>query len=45
LLHRYRARVAAAKPARYTIHLNGPWCLIFEFEDGDAWRVDFDQYH
>ena len=33
------------KPARYSVHVNGPWCLTFEFEDGDAWRVDFEQYH
>jgi toxin HigB-1 len=33
------------KPARYTIHVNGPWCLTFEFEDGDACRVDLEQYH
>ena len=31
--------------ARYTIHVNGPWCLTFEFEAGDAWRVDLEQYH
>ena len=33
------------KPARYTIHVNGPWCITFEFEDGDAHRVDLEQYH
>jgi toxin HigB-1 len=33
------------KPTRYTIHVNGPCCLTFEFEDGDARRVDFEQYH
>ena len=32
-------------PTRYTVLVNGPWCLTFEFEDGDAWRVDFEQYH
>ncbi|WP_395696641.1 type II toxin-antitoxin system RelE/ParE family toxin [Methylocella sp.] len=32
-------------PQRYTMHVNGPWCVTFEFEDGDAWRVDFEQYH
>jgi toxin HigB-1 len=30
---------------RYTIHVNGPWCITFEFEDGDAYRVDLEQYH
>lgn len=28
-------------PVRYTVHVNGPWCITFEFEAGDAWRVDF----
>lgn len=32
-------------PTRYTVHINGPWCITFEFEDGDAYRVDFEQYH
>jgi proteic killer suppression protein len=30
---------------RYSVHVNGPWCVTFEFEDGDALRVDFEQYH
>jgi proteic killer suppression protein len=33
------------KPTRYTVHINGPWCITFEFENGDAYRVDFEQYH
>jgi toxin HigB-1 len=33
------------QPTRYTIHVNGPWCLTFEFEEEDASRVDFEQYH
>ncbi len=32
-------------PTRYTVHVNGPWCLTFEFEEGDAVRVDLEQYH
>ncbi|GJD42520.1 Endoribonuclease HigB [Methylobacterium cerastii] len=32
-------------PTRYTVHVNGPWCITFEFEDDDAARVDFEQYH
>ena len=32
-------------PTRYTVHINGPWCITFEFADGDAFRVDFEQYH
>ncbi|MCK1743648.1 type II toxin-antitoxin system RelE/ParE family toxin [Bradyrhizobium sp. 139] len=33
------------KPVRYTVHVNGPWCITFEFENGDAYRVDLEQYH
>jgi proteic killer suppression protein len=32
-------------PIRYSVHVNGPWCITFEFEAGDAFRVDFEQYH
>lgn len=33
------------RPIRYTVHINGPWCITFESEDGNAFRVDFEQYH
>jgi proteic killer suppression protein len=33
------------KPTRYSVHVNGPWCITFEFVDGDACRIDFEQYH
>lgn len=32
-------------PKRYSLHVNGPWCITFEWEDGDAVRVDLEQYH
>lgn len=32
-------------PTRYTVHVNGPWCITFEFDGGNAFRVDFEQYH
>ena len=32
-------------PKRYSIHVNGPWCITFEWKDGEALRVDFEQYH
>lgn len=35
----------AGKPLRYTIHVSGPWCITFEWGEGDAWRVDLEQYH
>jgi toxin HigB-1 len=33
------------KPTRYTVHVNGPWCITFEFTRGDAENVDLEQYH
>ena len=33
------------KPVRYTIHVNGPWCITFEWDGVDAVRVDLEQYH
>jgi proteic killer suppression protein len=32
-------------PTRYSVHVNGPWCLTFEFDGENARRVDFEQYH
>ena len=33
------------KPKRYSVHVNGPWCITFEWVDGDAVRVDLENYH
>jgi proteic killer suppression protein len=30
---------------RHAIAVSGPWRVTFEFKDGDAYRVDFEQYH
>ena len=32
-------------PTRYTVHVNGPWCLTFGWDGEDAVRVDLEQYH
>jgi proteic killer suppression protein len=32
-------------PRRYSLHVNGPWCITFEWEDNEALRVDLEQYH
>ncbi len=39
--------VDMCKPFVYGLytHVHGPWCLTFEFEGTDAYRVDFEQYH
>lgn len=33
------------KPLRWSIRVQGPWRITFEFENGDAYRVDFENYH
>ncbi|MCC7048070.1 MAG: type II toxin-antitoxin system RelE/ParE family toxin [Alphaproteobacteria bacterium] len=33
------------KPVRYSVHVNGPWGITFEWNEGDPWRVDLEQYH
>ena len=38
--HRLRGR-----PVRYSVHINGPWCLTFGWEGEDATHVDLEQYH
>ena len=44
------ALVAATTPTDmhlpgYDFHVNGPWCITFEFEGENAIRVDYEQYH
>jgi len=39
-LHQLRGR-----PRRYSLHVNGPWCITFEWIDGEALRVNLEQYH
>jgi proteic killer suppression protein len=33
------------KPQRYTVHVNGPWCITFGWDGEDAIDVDLEQYH
>jgi toxin HigB-1 len=33
------------KPLRYSIWVTGAWRITFEFDRGDADRVDLEQYH
>jgi proteic killer suppression protein len=32
-------------PTRYSLHVNGPWCITFVWDAGAALRVDLVQYH
>jgi proteic killer suppression protein len=31
-------------PKRYSIRVNGPWFITFEWEEGEALWVDLEQY-
>lgn len=33
------------KPKRYSVHVNGPWCITFEWQAENALRVDLENYH
>ena len=41
----WRLHVLHTKPARYSIAVNGPWRITFEWKGSDATRVDLEQYH
>ena len=32
-------------PKRYSIHINGPWTITFEWKKADALRLNLEQYH
>ena len=33
------------KPERFSVHVNGPWCITFGWSGVDAVDVDLEQYH
>jgi proteic killer suppression protein len=33
------------KPKRFSVHVNGPWCITFEWQGEDAVNVDLENYH
>ena len=41
----WRLHQLHGEPVRYALSVNGPWRITFEWEDGDALRVDLEQYH
>lgn len=41
----WRLHALHGKPRRYSLAVSGPWRITFEWEDGDALRVDLEQYH
>jgi proteic killer suppression protein len=33
------------KPKRYSVHINGPWCLTFEWHGENALKLNLENYH
>jgi proteic killer suppression protein len=33
------------KPKRYSVHVNGPWCITIEWQGENAVKLDFENYH
>lgn len=33
------------RKGEYSMHVSGNWCLTFEFEDGEARNLDYEDYH
>jgi len=33
------------KPKRYSVHVNGPWCITFEWQGENAAGLDLENYH
>ncbi len=33
------------KPRRYSVHVNGNYCITFEWKNGKPTGVDFEDYH
>lgn len=29
----------------FSVHVNGPWCIVFGWQDGNAVEVDLENYH
>jgi proteic killer suppression protein len=33
------------RPQRYSVHVNGPWCITFGWDGEDAIDVNLEQHH
>ncbi len=38
-------KLSGFNPVRWSVHVNGNWCITFSFEDGEAFAVDYEDYH
>lgn len=38
-------KLAGESPARWSVHVNGNWCVTFSFDGIDAAAIDYEDYH
>ena len=38
-------QLKGARTGEHALHVNGNYCLIFKFKDGDVTDLDFEDYH
>jgi toxin HigB-1 len=38
-------KLTGERPDRWSVHVNGNWCVTFGFDAGDALAVDYEDYH
>lgn len=38
-------KLAGERPERWSVHVNGNWCVTFSFEGRDATAIDYEDYH
>lgn len=38
-------KLSNENPERWSVHVNGNWCVTFSFEDRNATAVDYEDYH
>ena len=44
-VHGFHFHGLHGRAKRYSIRVSGPWRIASEWIDGNAWRVDLEQYH
>lgn len=38
-------KLTGENPPRWSVHVNGNWCITFSFDGEDAFAVDYEDYH
>ena len=38
-------KLTGENPPRWSVHVNGNWCITFSFDGEDAVAVDYEDYH